>query len=172
VTIGKGVALGSVLSVLTILLLYRFFGFSRTVFMLDAMLLFVAVAGSRIGFRLIRQLLPLPVSEGSSRVLIFGAGDGGEMVYRELMNNPQWKMTAAGFVDDDPRKTNKKIHGLTVFDGSGSLAELCRREGVAELLISARNVSPERLREIREACDAAEVAVKKAELRIEPLERI
>lgn len=172
VTIGKGVALGSVLSVLTILLLYRFFGFSRTVFMLDALLLFVAVAGSRIGFRLIRQMLPLPVSEGSSRVLIFGAGDGGELVYRELVNNPQWKMSAVGFVDDDPRKANKKIHGLTVFDGSGSLTELCRREGVTELLISARNVSPERLREIREACDAAEVAVKRAELRIEPIEKI
>jgi UDP-GlcNAc:undecaprenyl-phosphate GlcNAc-1-phosphate transferase len=172
VTIGKGVALGSAVSVLAILLLYRFFGFSRTVFMLDAMLLFIAVAGSRIGFRLIRQLLPIPVSEDCSRVLIFGAGDGGEMVYRELMNNPQWKMQAIGFVDDDPMKTNKKIHGLTVFDGSASLAELCRRERVSQLLISARNVSPERLREIRDACDEAEVAVKKAELRIEPLEKI
>lgn len=172
VTIGKGVALGSVLSVLAILLLYRFFGFSRTVFMLDAMLLFVAVAGSRIGFRLIRQILPIPASDDSNRVLIFGAGDGGEMVYRELMNNPQWKMTAVGFVDDDPRKVNKKIHGLTVFDGALSLTELCRREKVSELLISARDVSPERLREIRDACDLAEVAVKKAEIRIEPLEKI
>ena len=94
------------------------------------------------------------------------------MVYRELMNNPQWKMSAVGFVDDDPRKVNKKIHGLTVFDGALSLTELCRREKVSELLISARDVTPERLREIRDACDLAEVAVKKAEIRIEPLEKI
>ncbi|QQS32211.1 MAG: glycosyl transferase [Acidobacteriota bacterium] len=172
VTIGKGVVLGSVLSVLAILLLYRFFGFSRTVFMLDAILLFVAVAGSRIGFRLIRQIIPIPASEDSNRVLIFGAGDGGEMVLRELNNNPQWKLAAVGFVDDDPRKVNKKIHGLTVFDGAASLTELCRREKVSELLISARNMTPERLREIRDACDLAEVAVKKAEMRIEPLEKI
>ncbi|MBX3293463.1 MAG: glycosyl transferase [Acidobacteria bacterium] len=172
VTIGKGVVLGSVISVLAILLLYRFFGFSRTVFLLDAILLFIAVAGSRIGFRLIRQVLPLPVSEDSNRVLIFGAGDGGEMVLRELNNNPQWKMAAVGFVDDDPRMANKKIHGLTVFDGAGSLTDLCRREKVSQLLISARNVPPERLREIRDACDLAEVAVKKAEIRIEPLEKI
>jgi UDP-GlcNAc:undecaprenyl-phosphate GlcNAc-1-phosphate transferase len=117
-------------------------------------------------------MLPLPVSEDSRRVLIFGAGDGGEMVLRELNNNPQWKLAAVGFVDDDPRKANKKIHGLTVFDGADPLIDILRREDVAELLISARDVSPERLREIRNACDLAEVAVKKAEIRIEPLEKI
>jgi UDP-GlcNAc:undecaprenyl-phosphate GlcNAc-1-phosphate transferase len=59
ITIVKGVALGSTLSVMAILLVYRFFGFSRTVFVIDAILLLIAVAGSRLGFRLIRQMLSL-----------------------------------------------------------------------------------------------------------------
>ncbi len=54
-------------------------------------------------------------------VLIYGAGDGGEMVLRELENNPDWEYRPVGFIDDDPRKTGKLIHGLKVFGGNGSI---------------------------------------------------
>src|SRR6188508_2214033 len=62
ITITKGVILGSILSVLAVLALYRFQGFSRTVFFLDGILLLLAVVGSRMAFRVIRQMLPLPVA--------------------------------------------------------------------------------------------------------------
>ena len=51
-------------------------------------------------------------------MLIYGAGDGGELVLRELRNNSDWKYTPVGFVDDDPFKKDKVIHGLPVFGGS------------------------------------------------------
>ncbi len=60
VTFSKGVVLGSALSVLTILLLYRFQGFSRAVFVLDSVFLLIALAGSRMAFRLFRQMLAEP----------------------------------------------------------------------------------------------------------------
>src|SRR5687767_14183654 len=62
ITFIKGITLGSALSVLAVLLIYRFVGFSRTVFVIDGALLLLAVVGSRMAFRLIRQVLPLPVS--------------------------------------------------------------------------------------------------------------
>ena len=104
ITITKGVVLGSILSVLAVLLLYRFEGFSRTVFILDGLLLLLAVIGSRLAFRVIRQVLPLPIAADSRKVLIYGAGDGGEMVLRELTNNPEWSYLPVGFIDDDPLK--------------------------------------------------------------------
>jgi UDP-GlcNAc:undecaprenyl-phosphate GlcNAc-1-phosphate transferase len=96
ITITKGVILGSVLSLLAVLLAYRFQGFSRTVFILDGILLLLAVVGSRLAFRVIRQMLPLPVTVDGHRVLIYGAGDGGEMVLRELNNNPEWNYLPVG----------------------------------------------------------------------------
>ena len=172
ITFVKGVTLGSILSIVAILLLYRFQGFSRTVFLLDGMLLLFAVIGSRVAFRVIRQILPLPVSADGQKVLIYGAGDGGEMVLRELNNNPEWNYTAVGFIDDDPLKKDKLIHGLKVFDGNGSLADICRQKDIAEILVSIRNMPPERLKKVREICRETNVTLKRAQIKIEPVELI
>jgi UDP-GlcNAc:undecaprenyl-phosphate GlcNAc-1-phosphate transferase len=170
VTFSKGVLLGSVLSVLAILLLYRFSGFSRTVFILDALLLFFGLAGSRIAFRLFRQMLPPPMTTEGLKVLIYGAGDGGELVLRELHNNPEWNYNPIGFVDDDPLKKDKVIHGLKVFGGNGSIYQICQENDVQEILISSRKISTERLNEIREVCQEADVSLKRALLKIEPVD--
>lgn len=170
ITITKGVILGSVGSVLAVLVLYRFDGFSRTVFFLDGVLLLLSVVGSRMAFRVIRQMLPIPVVEDSQKVLIYGAGDGGEMVLRELNNNPDWKYQAVGFIDDDPQKIDKVIHGLRVFSGDGQLAELCVKKDIAEVLISIRDISPEKLKKVREVCREANVTLKRAQIKIEPID--
>ncbi|HEY0428206.1 MAG TPA: hypothetical protein VGC76_10530 [Pyrinomonadaceae bacterium] len=170
VTFAKAVALGSILSILAILVLYRFHNFSRAVFVVDAVVLLAALAMSRMAFRFFRQLLPSSQSADGLRVLIYGAGDGGEMVLRELKNNPDWNYSPIGFVDDDPLKKDKLIHGLKVFGGNGSLAKICREKDVREILISFRNISPERLDEVREICRLADVSLKRAQLKIEPLD--
>ena len=171
VTFLKGVVISSMFSVLAVLLLYRFEGFSRTVFVVDALLLLLALAGSRLAFRFFRQLLPNPTSgEQQRKVLIYGAGDGGEMVLRELENNPDWNYTPVGFVDDDPLKTGKVIRGLKVFGGNGSLQTICLENGIEEILLSFRNVSPERLKEVREICANTDVSLKRAQIKIEPID--
>lgn len=170
ITFTKGVVLGSVLSVLAILLLYRFENFSRKVFVVDGLVLLLAVVGSRMAFRVIRQILPLPVSGDGVKVLIYGAGDGGEMVLRELNNNPEWNYQPVGFIDDDPLKKDKVIHGLKVFDGNDKLSEICLQKEISEILVSARNISPERLKTIREICRETNVSLKRAQIKIEPLD--
>ena len=170
ITITKGVFLGSALSVLGVLLVYRFQGFSRTVFFLDGVLLLLAVVGSRMAFRVIRQMLPLPVLGDGRKVLIYGAGDGGEMVLRELNNNPEWNYQPIGFIDDDPLKKDKVIHGLKVFDGNGMVADICREKNIAEILISVRDMPPEQLKRIREICRDTNVILKRAQMKIEPVD--
>ena len=169
-TFAKGVGLGSVLSLISILLLYRFQGFSRTVFILDALILFAALAGSRMAFKFLRQILLTPMKTSGRRVLIYGAGDGGELVLRELYNNPEWNYAPVGFVDDDPLKKDKVIHGLKVYGGNGSLTKICYDNAVEEILITSVKITPERLREIRKICAEAEVSLKRAQLKIEPVD--
>ncbi len=75
------------------------------------------------------------------------------MVLRELKNNPDWEYKPIGFVDDDPLKKDKVIHGLKVYGGNGSLESICKQNNVQEILLSFRNISPERLKEVRGRCD-------------------
>jgi UDP-GlcNAc:undecaprenyl-phosphate GlcNAc-1-phosphate transferase len=170
VTFAKGVIAGSMLSVLAILLLYRFQNFSRAVFVLDGFILLFAVVGSRIAFRVFREILPLPFSTEGRRVLIYGAGDGGEMVLRELRNNSDWQYQPVGFIDDDPLKKGKIINGLQVFDANGTLADLCREKEISEILVASRKIPRERLNDMRELCRDANISLMRAQIKIESLD--
>lgn len=170
VTFTKGVVLGSILSVVAILLLYRFEFFSRAVFVVDGLILLIALIGSRMAFRLIRLVIPLPPSGDGRNVLIYGAGDGGEMVLRELKNNPEWQYIPVGFVDDDPNKIGRLIHGLRVFDANASLPQLCEEKEIWEVLLSTERMELGKLKELREICRDSNVSLKRAHLKIEPVE--
>ncbi len=167
-TFAKSVVLGSVLSVLGIVLLFRFDGFSRKLFVLDCFLLFLALAGSRLAFRLFREFIPTPAGSGR-RVLIYGAGDGGEMVLRELRNNPAWEYQAVGFVDDDPFKVGKVINGLRVYEGGDGVVAACSEQQIDEILISTNKISGDILDKVRRIGGDHEIEVKRVRLVIEPL---
>jgi len=64
-------------------------------------------------------------------------GYGGELLLRELLNNRALKYAPVGFLDDDPAKSGKLIHGLKVYAGNGDLTEVCRQHNVNEVLISS-----------------------------------
>lgn len=169
-TFAKGVIAGSAFSILAVLLLYRFEGYSRAVFVLDSIILLSAVVGSRLAFRLIREVLPVPHSNEGRRVLIYGAGDGGEMVLRELRNNAELRYIPVGFIDDDDRKHGKVISSLKVFAADGSLADVCDELSVEEIVISFRDSDTEKLTDIREFCRDNNIGLKRAHLRIDPVE--
>ena len=108
----KAVVLGLILSTLALLFLVRFEDYSRTVFVLDGLFLLIMVVGSRLTFRVLRNLLPGPAVSQGRRVLIFGAGDAGMLLLREMRNNPRLGCVPVGFADDDPIKCGKVIGGV------------------------------------------------------------
>jgi UDP-GlcNAc:undecaprenyl-phosphate GlcNAc-1-phosphate transferase len=169
IVFAKAVVLSSVLSVIAVLFAFRFEGFSRTVFLIDGVLMFMFLAGSRIAFRLFRQVIPIAKSAEGRRVLIYGAGDGGELLLRELLNNRGLKYSPVGFVDDDPAKSGKLIHGLKVYAGNGDLTSVCRQQEVDEVLISSSRMSEARLQEIMEFCRSQDILVKRMRITIEDL---
>jgi UDP-GlcNAc:undecaprenyl-phosphate GlcNAc-1-phosphate transferase len=169
VVFAKAVVLGAVGSVLALLVAFRFEGLSRAVFVVDTMMLFMMLTGSRFAFRLFRHAIPVADARGSRRVLIYGAGDGGELLLREVLNNRELQLTPVGFVDDDPLKKGKVIHGLRVFGGNGALRNICEQQRIAEVLISSTQISEERLAVILQDCEAAQVTLKRMRIQIEQL---
>jgi FlaA1/EpsC-like NDP-sugar epimerase len=144
-----------------ILWFYRFEGFSRGVFVLDAILTLMLVSGVRVGIRYGSQKkwwrLAIEKScEPSERILtpilIAGAGDAGEKTLREIMDNPDVSLDVKGFVDDAPNKVGKSIHGIRVLGTIEDLHAIVRKEGVQEVLIAMPSATGAEKRRIVSIC--------------------
>jgi UDP-GlcNAc:undecaprenyl-phosphate/decaprenyl-phosphate GlcNAc-1-phosphate transferase len=169
IVFAKAVILSSVASLLVILFAFRFEGYSRKVFVIDAVLLFLFLAGSRLAFRLFRQVLPAVSKHDGRRVLIYGAGDAGELLLRELRNNRDLQLAPIGFLDDDPAKSGKVIHGLRVFGANGDLGAVCAQHEVDEVVISSMKMTEERVREVLRTCSEKQIIVKRMRITMEEL---
>ena len=170
IVFAEAVVAASAVSALALLFAFRFEGFSRVVIILDGLILLVLLTGSRLTFRLFRQLLPAPRTSSGHRVLIYGAGDAGDLLARELLNNASLQCTPVGFADDDPLKKGKIIHGLRVYGGNGSFLTICGQHAIDEVLISSMKFTPERLDEIARECTTLSLPLRRMRIQIEALD--
>ena len=150
--IARAVLSGSVLSVLVLVALTRFDGYSRVVFILDGFLLLVLTTGSRMLFRFFHEYFTGLPRRGN-RLLIMGAGDAGEMILREIRNNPDLHYQPVGFIDDDASKVGKRIHGLPVLGGRQTLQDLAAAGRVDEILIAIPSLPELERRRLVELCE-------------------
>ncbi len=88
-----------------------------SVAVLFLLLMSALLAGARFLTQLVTEgrIRNFRVAKGTRDVLIVGAGEGGRLVVRELLRNPELRMRPVGFIDDDPRKRSlKDEYGLRV----------------------------------------------------------
>jgi len=88
---------------------------------------------------------------------------------RELRNNRELNLSPIGFLDDDPAKSGKVIHGLKVFGGNGDLGSVCTQHDVDEVVISSMKMTEERVREVLHICGDRRIAVKRMRITMEEL---
>ncbi|MGA9773204.1 MAG: hypothetical protein WBV94_29505 [Blastocatellia bacterium] len=162
--IAKSVMAGALASAAVVFVMYRFQGPSRAVFLLNMLMLIVLMTVSRLSFRLMRELIAGGASfhPDAKPVLIYGAGDGGELLIREILNNPDHRYAPVGFIDDDNHKTGKLIHGYRIF-ASHQLHEVIHAYGISEILISSLKVPESKLDNLR----GLGLGLKKMSIRIE-----
>jgi UDP-GlcNAc:undecaprenyl-phosphate GlcNAc-1-phosphate transferase len=133
---------------------------SPALFVVDAMVLLITVSGSRVAFRLFRQMFPAPDDPSLTRVLVFGAGDSGEMLVRQLKMCHDLGLSPVAFADDDPLKARKVIHGLRVHGTADGVVEACRAANVKDIVISSTKINSARLDEIVRDCGRAGIGVR------------
>ena len=163
----KAVAAAIVVSTLLVLFLFRFEAHSRGVFIIDGALLLLGIAGTRIAFRLLRNALVRRAPAQGRRAVIYGAGDGGELLLRELQQNKTLGLVAVGFVDDDPQKAGRLIHGVRVMGPSSELGRILVEEKVEEVLLSTVKVDGERLKQVAAMCVEQSIACRRMRIAIE-----
>ncbi len=167
ITVAKGVFVGAVTAQLVILYVYRFESYSRTVFVMYGVLLLLAVTLSRASVRLVSEYIQRRRNTGT-RVVVYGAGDGGTLVMRELQSQPE-AVRLLGFVDDDPRKVGIRVHGFPVLGDFAALDRLVRQSGVDRVVVSDSQLAGARLAELRDLCSQHGVALTRLRVGLEEL---
>ena len=132
----------------------------KRIIALDYLLLLAFVAGTRL---LARSLIERPASGIVARgkeVLVVGAGDAGALIVREMQRNRQLTYTPIGFVDDDVRKKNSRIHGVRVLGTTDVLGHILRDHRPDEVLVAMPSAPGELRRKIVEVSRAEGIPVK------------
>jgi UDP-GlcNAc:undecaprenyl-phosphate/decaprenyl-phosphate GlcNAc-1-phosphate transferase len=163
----RAVVASSVAALLVIWIAFPDRPLSRTVFALDAIFLFALLSASRFAFRLLRSLLPISAPSGGRRVVIYGAGDGGELLLRELLNNHSYGAQPIGFLDDNPLKQGKSMHGLRVLGGVSSFSELVETHKFEEVILSTSKIDRHRMADLLKKCESMNVCVKRLSIQLE-----
>lgn len=118
------------------LLVYRE-QFPLEVLLFLGVFLFLGLAASRSSFRILDRAYGRAATGEQQRVLIYGAGDSGEIAARWLMMNPDLGLRAVGYIDDDPLKAGRQIHGIPVYGGLEQIDEIIRRKQIHGILLTA-----------------------------------
>lgn len=155
-------------STLAVVFLFRMENISRSVLILDGVLLLFGVGGTRVAFRLLRTWLGrLPVVNGGKRVLIYGAGDGGELLVRELYQNSALGLFPVGFVDDDPKKAGRVIHGIRVLGSLERVRELASQKQIEEIVVSTTKLAADRRELLDLVCNLNGIRYRRMRISLE-----
>ena len=120
--------------------------------MIDWFLTIIFIATFRLGVRLFyeRYSLQRPspsdfltffrqsakVVKESKNLIIIGAGDCGERIYREIRDNASLQYRIVGFLDDSPDKIDRTIHGIPVLSRIDDIDAAAKKVRADEVLIA------------------------------------
>ena len=93
-------------------------------------------------------------------IIIIGAGDAGEQLYRELKKSEIFKLNPLGFLDDFSSRKNVKIHGAPVFGRIDDMAQVKERLSISKAVVAIPSASTEQLQRIYSIAKEAHVELR------------
>ncbi|MCD6225122.1 MAG: polysaccharide biosynthesis protein [Deltaproteobacteria bacterium] len=172
----KACTVSSLLIITYLLFSNRFIGVPRSVFIIDFGFTVLLIAGLRLsvrfyfehftgdGFRVILSRFSKGLFKTGkidiTKLLIIGAGDGGEKIYREIHDNSKLLYNVVGFLDDNPVKLEKKIHGIPILGSIKHIGSVMKKSGADEALIAIPSAGAEEMRRIVEICKKSGIKFK------------
>jgi FlaA1/EpsC-like NDP-sugar epimerase len=156
--IASAVVLSEVVTLSFMVLTQNMRDFSRSFFIVDALICMIAVGGSRFAERAIVTSARSVRDRTARRSLIVGAGRTGRSLARELRETAGERVV--GFVDDNPRLRRRRVHGVPVVGSSRELSRLLERTKPDIVLITIPNAPRETLDAVVDACFQAGVTCR------------
>jgi FlaA1/EpsC-like NDP-sugar epimerase len=131
--------------------------YPRSIILVDSLVLIFLMSAARLGRRAYHGPLP---GHGHKRVLVYGAGDAGAQIVRTMLDDPDQSYRPVGFVDDNPGKVGRRIHGVRVL-GTGHdiqrVVATCRPD---EVLIAIPRADTAAIRSVIKTLEPCRVPIK------------
>ncbi|HVN92792.1 MAG TPA: nucleoside-diphosphate sugar epimerase/dehydratase [Terracidiphilus sp.] len=137
-------------------------GFPRSLYVLDLMVCFFATCALRLLARATSRLSSFGRSSGAhlKRTLIYGAGDAGNTLLREIRNNSKLAYRVCGFIDDDAAKLGLRIAGVQVLGNGDAISTIAEKRRIDNVLIAIPSATGHEMTRILELCQATGVEFK------------
>lgn len=124
-----------------------------SVVLIHSVVTLVMLLAFRLGVRGIYQTYNNPRSENNP-VLIFGAGDLGQIAFNVLENDVYSHIKVAGFIDDKKVLEGKELSGKQIYTEKQAFKKFIVTGEIKEIIlaIDKKRISPERKKEFLEHC--------------------
>lgn len=120
----------------------------------------VLMAGARYAWRLALERRRRPTGADGTRMLVFGAGEGGVQVITAMMRDPESPYYPVGLLDDDHAKRNLTIMGVPVLGDRHHIAKMADRHRADALLVAIPSAGAQLLSELTDLAAEANLAMK------------
>ena len=134
--------------------------FSRSIFLLDAIMSVALIGGVRFMIRLYTESVAAQAAPASRNLLIVGAGNTARLMVREIRQNPNIPLLPVGLLDDDRSKHGAKVEGVRVLGGTADLPRLVRELEVRDVLLAIPSATGDEMTEIVRLCQESGVTYK------------
>ncbi|ROR92530.1 polysaccharide biosynthesis protein [Nocardioides aurantiacus] len=104
-----------------------------------SMLAFVLVVGGRAAYRLLRDWSDVRrLVDPATRepVVVIGAGNGAAQLVASMLRDPDCGWRPVALVDDDPRKSHRRLSGVPVVGSAFEFVEVARRVGATTAILA------------------------------------
>lgn len=133
--------------------------FPRSLYVLDLIVSVTFVCGCRL---LLRTLCEPPHlgRTGSQNALIYGAGEAGIGLLREVRHNPSLNYNVRGFIDDDASKHGTLLQGVSVLGGGVDLHQIASKRNISLVLIAIPSATGAQMAKILHYCSSSDLAFR------------
>jgi FlaA1/EpsC-like NDP-sugar epimerase len=159
--LAKATLAGEAATVLLVIAIYRFTGFSRAVFVLDAVFSWALLVAIRQSFSLFRNSLWRwgPTDGKERRVFVLGTSEQTELALRYLRSQ---RIVCAGLIDaNGGADLGRWLWGTPVIGGLNDLSPLGNNYGVSELVLPDNESLPCSDVEFRAHCERSHLRLVK-----------
>jgi UDP-GlcNAc:undecaprenyl-phosphate GlcNAc-1-phosphate transferase len=158
------------LSSFVLFMLNRYFLFgpslTNSFFLTDFFITLTGLIFSRMIWRTLREYFFRFSSKPKRKTLIYGAGDAGYILIREIIQNNRFEMFPVGFIDDDSAKRNMSIAGIRILGGLDDFPAAVQKTGAEVVVASMRNLDEERKAQLTSMAEKLGVEFKRFDIRI------
>ena len=120
------------------------FRLSFSVIFVHSFLSTVVMVVARLFYKWIYQEFVININT-INKVLIYGAGDSGNITRKILENDTQFNYKIVGFIDDDFSKVGNHIDGIKIYSVRDISNEFVDKHNIGEIIISIQNINSNRL---------------------------